>query len=188
MNDGRATLHDIIAGALADALKPRYGGPQHNTSKGLPLTATAEEIRLHRARPLADAVLAVLPSVDRAAVLREGESALRQKAGQLSELAEETMRRDLEETAQIWHEAATALAQLAAEPPVETPPPDYTESVDYQVVGDWGVDGADSAAGARAAVAKWLRAYPKCGARAEQRIVREWEDGSEFYGPWTDLT
>ena len=62
-----------------------------------------------------------------------------------------------------------------------------TESVDYQVVGDWGVDGADSAAGARAAVTKWLRAYPKCGAHAQQRIVRDWPDGSEFYGPWTDL-
>lgn len=65
---------------------------------------------------------------------------------------------------------------------------DYTESVDYQVVGDWGVDGAETAAGARAAVAKWLRAYPKCGAYAEQRIVRDWPDGSEFYGPWTPLT
>lgn len=132
-------------------------------------------------------VPAVLPSVDRAAVLREGENALREKAGQLSELAEETMRRDLEETAQVWHEAATALAQLATEPPIETRPPDYTEFVDYKVVGDWGVDGAETAAGARAAVAKWLRAYPKCGARAEQRIVRNWEDGSEFYGPWTPL-
>lgn len=53
----------------------------------------------------------------RAEVLREGEKALREKAGQLSELAEETMRRDLEETAQIWHEAASALAQLATEEP-----------------------------------------------------------------------
>lgn len=64
---------------------------------------------------------------------------------------------------------------------------DPTESVIYEVVGDWGVDSADSAAGARAAVAKWLRAYPKCGAHAQQRIVRDWPDGSEFYGPWTDL-
>jgi hypothetical protein len=57
----------------------------------------------------------------------------------------------------------------------------------YEVVGDWGVDSADSAAGARAAVAKWLRAYPKCGAYAQQRIYRDWPDGSEHYGPWTDL-
>lgn len=58
---GQAT-RDRIAEALADALKPRYGGPQHNTPGGLPLTATAEEVRLHRAQPLADAALAVLPS------------------------------------------------------------------------------------------------------------------------------
>lgn len=62
-----------------------------------------------------------------------------------------------------------------------------TESVIYEVVGDWGVDSADSAEGARAAVAKWLRAYPKCGAFAQQRICRDWPDGSEFSGPWTDL-
>lgn len=60
--------------------------------------------------------------VDRAAVLREGENTLREKAGQLSELAEESMRRDLEETAQVWHEAASALAQLATEPPVPEKP------------------------------------------------------------------
>lgn len=65
-------LRDRIARALADALKPRYGGPQHNTPGGLPLTATAEEARLHRAQPLADAVLKELkPLADRAAVLRE---------------------------------------------------------------------------------------------------------------------
>ncbi|MFG2677009.1 hypothetical protein [Streptomyces sp. NPDC048445] len=57
-------LHDRIAQALADALKPRYAGPQHNSPGGLPLTATAEEIRLHRAQPLADAVLAVLPHTE----------------------------------------------------------------------------------------------------------------------------
>lgn len=66
--DDRAALRDRIAQAIADALKPRYGGPQHNTPGGLPLTATAEEVRLHRAQPLADAVLAVLPPpADRAA-------------------------------------------------------------------------------------------------------------------------
>lgn len=53
----------------------------------------------------------------RAAVLREGETALRGKAQQLSELAEETMRRDLEDTAQVWHEAATALQQMVRERP-----------------------------------------------------------------------
>lgn len=76
------------------------------------------------------------------------------------------------------------LRRLAAETQAEGEP---TESTDYQVVGDWGVDGADSAEEARDAVAKWLREYPKCGAHAQQRIVRDWPDGSEFYGPWTDL-
>lgn len=54
-------LRDRIVRALADELMPRYGGPQHRTPGGLPLTATAEEAALHRAQPLADAVLAVLP-------------------------------------------------------------------------------------------------------------------------------
>lgn len=58
----QAALRNRITQAIADALKPRYGGPQHNTPGGLPLTATAEELRLHRAQPLADAVLAVLPA------------------------------------------------------------------------------------------------------------------------------
>lgn len=65
--------------------------------------------------------------------------------------------------------------------------PDYTESVIYEVVGDWGVDSADSEADARAAVAKWLKAYPTSGAYAQQRLYREWPDGSEWYGPWTIL-
>ena len=69
---GQTGLRDRITKALADALMPRYGGPQHNTPGGLPLTATAEEIALHRAQPLAEAVLAVLPPpIDRADILRE---------------------------------------------------------------------------------------------------------------------
>jgi hypothetical protein len=82
-------------------------------------------------------------------------------------------------------EARTQLRRVADE--AQQPEDEPTESVLYEVVGDWGVDSADSAEGARAAVAKWLRAYPKCGAYAQQRIYREWPDGSEFYGPWTDL-
>lgn len=83
-----------------------------------------------------------------------------------------------------------AKRQEQQQPGTETPTlpeGEPTESVIYEVVGDWGVDSADSADGARAAVAKWLRAYPKCGAHAQQRIVRDWPDGSEFYGPWTAL-
>lgn len=77
--------------------------------------------------------------------------------------------------------------RVADEEQQAEPQADFTESVIYEVVGDWGVDSADSAAGAQAAVAKWLRAYPKCGAHAQQRIYRDWPDGSEYYGPWTDL-
>ncbi|MFD9276858.1 hypothetical protein ACFWD7_06145 [Streptomyces mirabilis] len=85
------------------------------------------------------------------------------------------------------------------QPAVEAPAPsraggetqqgeaEATESVIYQVVGDWGVESADDAAEARAAVASWLSDHPHSGAHAEQRIYREWPDGSEFYGPWTDL-
>jgi hypothetical protein len=94
-------------------------------------------------------------------------------------LAEEAQLHD-PETA----EPAAVGRRAADETPGEA---EFTESVIYEVVGDWGVDSADSAEGARAAVAKWLRAYPKCGAHAQQRIVRDWPDGSEFYGPWTDL-
>lgn len=67
----RATLRERVVEALADALMPRYGGPQHNTPGGLRLTATAEEVALHRAQPLADAVLVVLPDDGRATGLRE---------------------------------------------------------------------------------------------------------------------
>ncbi|POG47125.1 hypothetical protein BV881_12355 [Streptomyces sp. ZL-24] len=41
---------------------PRYGAPQHNTPGGLSLTATPEEARLHRARPIVEAVLAAMPA------------------------------------------------------------------------------------------------------------------------------
>jgi len=78
-----------------------------------------------------------------------------------------------------------ASGQLPAD---ETPQPETaSESTQYQVVGDWGTESADDAEEARAAVASWLHDHPHSGARAEQRIVREWPDGSEFYGPWTDL-
>lgn len=52
-----AALRDRIIEAL---LAPRYGGPQHNTPGGLPLTATSEEIRRHRAGQIADVVLPLL--------------------------------------------------------------------------------------------------------------------------------
>jgi hypothetical protein len=63
-----------------------------------------------------DAVLAAhqpAPAA-RATILREGEARLRVKAQELSALAEEELRRDLEDQAQVWHEAATELACMAA--------------------------------------------------------------------------
>ncbi|MFE9398686.1 hypothetical protein [Streptomyces flavidovirens] len=48
----------------------------------------------------------------RTKALQEAEAALRSKAGELSDMAEEEMRRDLEEKAQIWHEAANVVASL----------------------------------------------------------------------------
>ncbi|MER5750654.1 hypothetical protein [Streptomyces sp. NPDC002088] len=48
----------------------------------------------------------------RAAVVTEVVEALQAKAGELSAEAEEEMRRDLEEKAQVWHEAATVAARL----------------------------------------------------------------------------
>lgn len=48
----------------------------------------------------------------RAAVLAEAVAVLQAKAGELSTAAEEEMRRDLEEKAQVWHEAADEVAKL----------------------------------------------------------------------------
>lgn len=64
---------------------------------------------------------------------------------------------------------------------------DYTEARSYQVVGDWGVDSADSAEEARANVRRSLAAYPHCGAYAQWRIERTWDDGAEYVGPWQAL-
>jgi hypothetical protein len=124
----------------------------------------------HATRTAADRAAA---SKARAAALLEGAAALEALDPVEAALAGQ----------HAWADAAALLRRLAGEAQQDEP----TESVIYEVVGDWGVDSADSAEGARAAVAKWLRAYPKCGAHAQQRIVREWPDGSEFYGPWTDL-
>lgn len=115
----RAALRDRIAEAIADALKPRYGGPQHNTPGGLPLTATAEQIRLHRAQPLADAVLSVLPApADRATVLEEAAAAVAALDPAEAALAGQ----------HAWSDAAALLRRMAVESAVvdrvaaETPP------------------------------------------------------------------
>lgn len=49
----------------------------------------------------------------RGAAFAEAADALRERAGELSELAEEKMSRSLEERAQEWHEAAEKVARLA---------------------------------------------------------------------------
>lgn len=48
----------------------------------------------------------------RASVVEEVVAALQAKAGELSAVAEEEMRRDLEEAAQVWHEAADVARKL----------------------------------------------------------------------------
>lgn len=131
---------------------------------------------------------AVLPPDGRAGVLSDAD---RQFLTFALDLAADQMASRGDEFEPGDEDAMERLRRLAAgerdEQQAQQGGDEPTESVLYEVVGDWGVDGADSAEGARAAVAKWLRAYPKCGAYAQQRIVREWPDGSEFYGPWTDL-
>jgi hypothetical protein len=53
----------------------------------------------------------------RAAVIEEVMGALQERAGELSELAEEEMRRDLEDRAQEWHEAAEVARRLKRRKP-----------------------------------------------------------------------
>jgi acyl-CoA reductase-like NAD-dependent aldehyde dehydrogenase len=55
----------------------------------------------------------------RAAIIDEVVAALQERAGELSELAEEEMRRDLEEQAQEWHRAAEVAAKLKRTKPQE---------------------------------------------------------------------
>jgi hypothetical protein len=85
------------------------------------------------------------------------------------------------------HQSALASAVLALREQAGLPGGDYTEHRGYQVVGDWGVDGADNEDDARRKVRQALAAYPKCGARAEWRIERTWDDGAEYAGPWQAL-
>lgn len=84
-------------------------------------------------------------------------------------------------------ELEAELEQLRRLVPSAAPDSEYTE---HQVVGDWGVDGAADADEARRRVRESLTAYPHCGARAEQRTVRIWEDvdgEAELYGPWRPI-
>ena len=140
-----------------------------------PHTPTYPEQHERVCRAVAGILTELPPPADRAAVIAEAIAAVEDP----QERAKTTTGLGLG-----WESARDVLRRMADEAQQE---PEYTESVIYEVVGDWGVDSADSAEGARAAVTKWLRAYPKCGAHAQQRIYRDWPDGSEWYGPWTDL-
>lgn len=63
-----------------------------------------------------------------------------------------------------------------------------SESEEFEVVGDWGVDGAEDADDARAQVAKWLAAHPHSGAHAQQRTVLTFEDDdAQYIGSWRPL-
>ncbi|MFB7359626.1 hypothetical protein [Streptomyces gardneri] len=109
------------------------------------------------------------------------------EAARTSLLAEvDRLRAERHETNEALSEAAEALR--AHRDTAITPTGfDPVEDIEYKVAGDWGVDGADTAEQAIAFVRKALQAYPHCGAHAQQRITRRWDDDSEWYGPWTDL-
>lgn len=63
-----------------------------------------------------------------------------------------------------------------------------SESEEFEVVGDWGVDGAEDAGDARAQVAKWLAAHPRSGAHAQRRTVLTFEDDdAQYTGGWQPL-
>lgn len=138
---------------------------------------------------LADAVLDASVPIIREEVRREcAVSLLTDTERAMLRYAIGCAREDMDDRADEFSDddaaALESLRRLASEAPAE---PAYIEDREYQVVGDWGVDGADSEDEARADVAKALWVHPACGAYAEQRIVRTWPDGSEFYGPWTRL-
>jgi acyl-CoA reductase-like NAD-dependent aldehyde dehydrogenase len=94
--------------------------PQSARDNLVTYTATTRTVTADGLAPLLDAYRdAVLAAhqptaAARAKILREGEARLRTKAQELSTLAEEELRRDLEDQAQTWHEAATELACMAA--------------------------------------------------------------------------
>lgn len=73
-------------------------------------TPPYDEVAGKTGTPLGEA--AQLLDAYRASVVDEVVTALREKAGELSAEAEEEMRRDLEEQAQVWHEAAAVAAKL----------------------------------------------------------------------------
>lgn len=80
-------------------------------------TPPYDEVAGMRGTPLGEA--AQLLDAYRASVVDEVVTALREKAGELSAEAEEELRRDLEEQAQVWHDAAAVAAKLKRAKPEE---------------------------------------------------------------------
>lgn len=63
-----------------------------------------------------------------------------------------------------------------------------SESEEFEVVGDWGVAGADDAEDARRRVARWLAVHPHSGAHAQRRTVLTFEDDdAQYTGGWQPL-
>lgn len=79
------------------------------------------------------------------------------------------------------HVIVASCAAVVAGPP-------SSEGLTYQVVGGWGVDGARDHEDALNNVRRSLAAYPYCRARADQRVTQTWDDGSEAYGPWEEVS
>jgi hypothetical protein len=68
------------------------------------------------------------------------------------------------------------------------PAGDWADSEHYEVVGWWGVDGANSREDAIRKARAALAENPGCRAEARVRPVRLWDGGdSEFYGPWQTI-
>lgn len=98
--------------------------------------------------------------------------------------------RTVDWVAYVQHPCATleALNGKTAETTVDdAEPAEYTESVEYEVFGDWGVDGAEDEEDARRQVRQVLAAHPTCGAQAQFRVVRTWDDDAQYLGPWQPL-
>lgn len=103
-------------------------------------------------------------------------------------VAAETRAQELEEAnLEAAARAQETIDRLRAEVAGRTEPDGCTEDREYQVVGDWGTNGAEDEEQARRFARRALREYPGCGARVEWRVARMWDDGAEYYGPWNDL-
>ncbi|SHL74240.1 hypothetical protein [Streptomyces yunnanensis] len=76
----------------------------------------------------------------RDAILSEAVTALQEQAGRLSEMADEEMRRDLEEKAQVWHEAAEVVLRLIGKPQQVNATEEQEVSALFRLIYDPGVE------------------------------------------------